>query len=75
MKNSDGSVSCDNWDIRAIFAVMKKFNASNLNLDMEEINITREYMTKSVLRKIWYIIKYPFPRKGETLYLMESIKK
>lgn len=65
--NPDGSFTCDKWDKRAIFYATKKFGRTQLKTDIDEINIIRDYMTKTIFHKIYYSIKYPFPRFGETL--------
>ena len=66
---SDGSVSCDKWDMRAVFAAMKKFNRKDMKIEIDEINIMRDYMTKTFFRRLFYTIRYPFPRVGGTIAL------
>ena len=61
----DGSATLDKWDIRALVELLKKSKSFRgkqaINIGTfkdEEVNQMREKITKTLIHKIWFWLKY-----------------
>lgn len=60
--HEDGSATLDKWDIRAVIEL-----GAGKWTD-KQINAERNKITRTILHKFWYILKYPAIKKSHTLY-------